>query len=203
MSKVECLICKKSMRKDNLIRHLAVHKKDLCGLMIDSDIVNCKTKQLPIVMIGKKDEDKKLKAVVCLHCGDYNTTPYGMNAMLSTYEIKHKECKQKFKEYDQYYQTPDNELIMSLLDEPTIVGAELESLKKENDKLKEEYETLDRNYSKYMHSQEEKSKQCDNVINVVTDVLLRQLTYKLPDSLKIQLQPYINQVEAAIAAYED
>ena len=215
MSKVPCPVCQKAMRKDNLIRHIGTHKKELAGIMIDADIDLCRKLKLPFLYVGKKDADGKLKSVHCLHCGDYNCTAYGITNMLTTACIKHKDCIANFKLYEENFITPErdkvlNEYIMESLEglpnqEKLIV--EKQSLKDEIEHLKAEYDVLEKRYNAYVDKESDrdadKFKAADNVVNKVTDVLLRQIAYKLPDRMKAELLPYIKEVEAAIDAYED
>lgn len=196
------------------------HKKELAGIMPIASMDWCREKRLPFLFVGLRDADKQLKAIHCLHCGDYNTTPYGMGAMKTTATIKHKDCIAKFKDYEEYYQTSaiDEEFLNTLLDEPiattALSSAELDALKSENEclkaenaKLKADYDELDTRFNHYLDKESDhdvdKFKAADNVVNKVTDVLLRQIAYKLPDRMKAELLPYIKEVEAAIDAYED
>lgn len=105
---MDCPICNKRGRADNIKRHIALHKKEICTLMTPANITHCKDATKPVLFIQGK-------MMYCLICKKLATSPRDITDMCDAYIYTHKNCCKQFHTVARNYIVIDrskNELIM-------------------------------------------------------------------------------------------
>ena len=104
---VQCPFCNEFRRKDRMILHLITHKDDIINTM---PLFNKKTylnNKTPFI-IGKTEEGH-IPFVLCLHCKKGSMTCSERKDIKGFQERPHKECRESFDLYKEYYtDTPPN-----------------------------------------------------------------------------------------------
>lgn len=138
-----CCFCDKTGRSDNIIRHIATHKKDIRTAMTVDSIKHCIANKFPLMFV-------KGKMIYCLICHKYATSNSGINEFIEVYKYSHKKCIECFESVSQYYTLPSS--IPNLFEStepasnvivPDVLSAENESLRKQLLELTEKVKVLE------------------------------------------------------------
>lgn len=108
---MNCPICNKSGRRDNIVRHITTHKNQICTLMCAQNIHKCIESKMPLLFVPKK-------VLYCLICRKIATTPIGINSMMETYTALHKDCCSAFDTVKKHYVGIESKNIL-IMDPPT------------------------------------------------------------------------------------
>lgn len=106
-----CILCNKSGRHDNIIRHIATHKKQIHSLMDANNIKHCVDNKLPLLFV-------RGKIVYCLICHKYSITNMGIKSFVDSYKHLHSKCIGKFDSVSQHYYCADTTVNLFETTEP-------------------------------------------------------------------------------------
>jgi hypothetical protein len=158
---MNCPICNKKGRHDNIVRHIASHKKEIPSIMKESNIAFCAGAKMPILYLADK-------CMYCLICRKYALSPVGINSMRETYTYLHKQCMKQFDTVSKHYVVPEKNAIV--FDDATpkplpaaAPPAELETMKKRIADLESELKEAEENAKEALEDSAMETKRKDHV----------------------------------------
>lgn len=199
----QCPICVKSMRSDNLKRHIKTHKNEIKHIMTKEQLEFCLKNRWPLIKIGYNNSCPiKTKMCHCLICGETTAanSVTEIEKFLNTYQYKHGSCIAHFEDVKHCYEStadvlPRTEASNIIVDEAdSRVSSNMFELQDKCKKLETELNEINEKYDKHCdETTTEVSKLYEQQNQLINS--LGELIYKVEfHSDKVTIQLFENQI---------